>query len=192
MRRFLGAAALLGLLGLPFFATTEVACSPQGQCDSSLDYLCLCGDPKCHALLLDNDTTWVSGPLEGKWLTFPRERTWHLEPRDPTGRRLRGRITSVEFTISATEMHDQGANIGGNNAQWKLFPDQSIDVQNDTCQDYFVYVVIHSSLDDAGPNTCPTACDGGLQYAECSDAGKDAAAATDASNDAAPDTGTDQ
>ena len=178
MRRFLGAAALVGLLGVPFFAT-ETACFPQGQCDGSWDAYCTLGSTNCRGQLLDNGTTWVSGPLEATWLTFPKERVWHVDPRDANGNKLRGRITSVDYAISATETHDLIGNAGGNNAQWKYYPgDQTLDVQNDTCQDYYVYMVVHSTLDaDAG---IVPAVDAGTDAA--ADA---AAAAVDAAADAA-------
>ena len=162
-RRLFGAAALVALIGAPFFAT-ETACFPQSACDGSTDNYCTAlGDggvtPGCGGQLLDDGLTWASGPIEGAWLTFPRERVWHIDPRDATGKKLRGRITGLEVSISATQNHVQAAPAAGNNAQWKYYPgDQTFDVQNDTCQDYFAYVTIHASVDaDASTITTPDA-----------------------------------
>jgi hypothetical protein len=194
VRRFLGVAALVGLLGVPFFAT-ETACFPQSACDGSVAVYCPCGAPDCGGRVLDDGLTWVSGPIEGPWLPFPHERVWTIDPRDASGKRLRGRITSLEVFISATQDHALSAPAAGNNAQWTYSPaSQTFNVQNDTCSDYFVYVVAHSSIDgDAGAGVCPVGCDGGVIYPACippkpgTDAGSDAG--TDA--DASPDTGAD-
>ena len=194
MRKYVVSAALVGLVGLPFFAT-ETACFPQSMCDGSVAVYCTCGAADCGGKVLDDGLTWVSGPIEGAWLPFPRERFWTIDPRDASGKKLRGRITSLDVFISATQDHGVAAPAAGNNAQWSYSPaNQTLTVQNDTCSDYFVYIVAHSSIDDdAGAGVCPVGCDGGAIYPACippkpvADAGTDAGSDADASPDAGAD-----
>ena len=183
MRKYVVSAALVGLVGLPFFAT-ETACFPQSMCDGSHESYCtpeVAGTKPCGGQLLDDGLTWVSGPIEGAWLPFPRERVWRVDPRDAAGNKLRGRIIGLDVFISATQDHGVAAPAAGNNAQWSYYPtNQTFDVQNDTCSDYFVYIVIHASLDgDAAILTAPDA------GRDAGDAASDADTGADAALDAA-------
>lgn len=172
--RKLFALAVVALFGLPLFAT-ETACFPQSACDGSYAFYCWQGNPPCGGEILDDGLTWVSGPIDGLWIDFPKERTWRIDPRDSTGRKLRGRIISVEVAISATQNHVSAANIGGNNAQWRYSPsDQTLEVQNDTCQDYFAYIIVRSSLED--PADAAVDADAALPDASPDASGDDAAA----------------
>jgi hypothetical protein len=185
VRKYVASAALVGLVALPFFAT-ETACFPQSMCELSYGRYCTeeaTGIKEgCTGQLLDDGLTWVSGPIEGAWLPFPRERIWRVDPRDAAGNKLRGRIVGLDVFISATQDHAAAAPAAGNNAQWSYYPtNQTFDVQNDTCSDYVVYIVIHASLDgDAAVLTAP---DAGRDAGDAGDAGGDAGA--DAALDAA-------
>ncbi len=105
--------------------------------------------------------TWESTRLGGTWLDFPGERgiflnlvdATQLVPGDPSTT-INGEIYEVVVYISTSNHPDtdgtQFTIAGGNLAIIKNFPPTHVFVQNDTCADYFVKVVVHAEPRDAG------------------------------------------
>lgn len=134
----------VALLALPM--ATAPACFPQGACDATWSIYCTPQDTACRGRLID-DTHWESSALDGKWVSFPKNGTIRIDPRDGTGRKAKGAFVRTQAWISACEVPSTpGCNFAfaaGNNAEWHWFDgDRNLDIRNNTCEDFFVRVVI--------------------------------------------------
>lgn len=153
MRKTLAAIVASGAV-----AAAAAACLPQGVCDETPGGVyCKLGGTVCPGKRT-SDTHWESNALTGTWLRFPKNSSMELDPRDPNGTRLKGRITSSLAWISAcatpTTPGCNYALAAGNNAEWFATAWGTLYLKNNTCQDFYVRVVIETDGIDSG--------DGGL------------------------------
>jgi hypothetical protein len=165
------ALALVGGAALvtPLLASAP-ACFPQGACDETPGGLyCKLGGDTCPGRRID-DRHWQSNDLQGKWLLFPKNSSMELDPRDPNGTRVKGTITEHFAWISLCETPSTvGCNYvlaSGNNAEWYATAWGTLYLKNDTCQDYYVRVVIESDgvePGDAGSSQDGTAADAAVE-----------------------------
>ncbi len=131
-----------------FAASALVSCFPQGACSSNPGFVDYCGpgDTTCQGKILDA-THWQSGPIEGTWLDFSREKLIQMHFRDAqTGATLSGNLADVAISINVSSSlaapPNQAVPCAGNNCEYLPATDGSgVLVKNDTCTDYFVYVV---------------------------------------------------
>ncbi len=132
-------------------AGAVVACFPQSACPSDPPNVEYCGVPDnpdmpCQGKIVDA-THWQSGPMNATWLNFSRERTIRMHFRDAqTGATLSGNYVwsdvALSITSSQTDSPNQYVPCAGNNCEISInvVDGSLIDVKNDTCADYFVYV----------------------------------------------------
>lgn len=159
MRKRLIATGIGALAIVPALATTPAACFPQGQCSASSVEYCAPGDTSCAGHLVD-PYTWQSGPIDASWLDYAHQRYLLMHFRDGvTNQMLQGRPYDFEAWIApeadASAPGGQFAQASGNLAEWSWSagPDStSITVHNDTCADYFIYVVVRSAPDGTSPD----------------------------------------
>jgi hypothetical protein len=141
MRKLLAAAALLAL----------ASCQVQNQCEFSFSEVCQQGDATCQAQLLDS-THWISGPQLGAWLPFRHNAEIEMHFRDgATGAQLTGAgpIIVTAYLAASAFPNDPDGGLGmvgtaGNLAEIVLSQDGAgwkAVVHNDTCADYYVWVV---------------------------------------------------
>ena len=148
MREKLVALGAMAAVAVAVSATGS-ACFPQGQCEGSYVDYCSPGDTTCQGALVDANH-WVSGPLMGDWLDFGHERHYLMHLRDgQTGATLAGEIVDFECYVSPVKRPNvpgqQFAPAAGNLCELHVSGgDLTLDVLNDTCADYFVYVTVTS------------------------------------------------
>jgi hypothetical protein len=115
--------------------------------------------------LIDADT-WVTGPIDGRWLDFPHQRAYFLEMKD-LGNRTPYEVQAY-VSAQADPSHDEGGNftIAAGNLTEVFQPSPGkVNVKNDTCADYFLYVVVRAP---------PRAPSGASPTTPATDAGADA------------------
>lgn len=143
------ASGAIGVLALPF--ATAPACLPQGACDFTYSLYCDPvdgGNAACGGRVID-DTHWESSPLEGKWLAYPKNGIIRLDPRDRTGRKVKGAFVRTQAWISACDTPSSaGCNFAlaaGNNAEWHwLDADRTVEIHNNTCESFYFRAVIET------------------------------------------------
>ena len=151
-------------------AGAVVACFPQGACLSDPPFVEYCGpnDNTCQGEILDA-THWRSGPIDGNWLNFSRERTIRMHFRDAkTGATLSGKYTwsdvAISVSVSQSDPPNQYVPCAGNNCELTInvVDGSTIDVRNDTCADYFVYLVatVYPNADAGSEASADASADG--------------------------------
>ncbi len=155
MRRALALLASGALALAGFTVSSTPACTVQGACESSNLLYCV-NVAGCRGRLID-DTHWESAPLAGKWVPFTKNASLKVVPLDAaTGKRIKGSAFRATAWISACEdPTTPGCNYAlasGNNAEWVYIANEnSFFLKNNTCEDFFVRVVIESDGVDGGP-----------------------------------------
>jgi hypothetical protein len=171
LKHLLGIATVVGI--------AIAACYPQGEsCDYQYAEYCAADAgadaPLCLGHLIDPNT-WQSGPLLGSFLNFGPNMNWHMHLRDGvTNAELLGQPYIVYSFVSPEAVPNtpgnQFAGTAGNLGEYNLQPDGpdggatggwTIDVNNDTCAQYYVYLVVLSTggpaLADAGTDAASEA-----------------------------------
>jgi hypothetical protein len=149
-------AALVALWAIVMAAVSFVAGCYGHNCDG--DFLVYGRNPN-EGHLIDADT-WVSGPIDGRWIDFPRQRAYVLEMHD-LGDRVPYEVQAF-VSAQADPSHDPGGNftIAAGNLTEVFSPvPGKVNVKNDTCADYFLYVVVRApprAPSGASPTTPPT------------------------------------
>jgi len=147
-------------LALVVVAIGVLACMPQDQCNPTYtEYCAVNGNSivNCTGQLVDANT-WQSGPILGTWLDFAHATDMHMHLRDGlTGAELLGEIVNIQGYVSPQQRPNdpvggnQFAPCAGNLCELHVYPDGPdggatggwvIDVINDSCADYFAYVVV--------------------------------------------------
>jgi hypothetical protein len=139
VRATAGATAFAGLFALSLLPR----CYGQSCDPTRVDYGLSDGEGE----LVDADT-WESQPITARWLDFPGQRTLvvHLDHK------LGGRpLTEVYAWLSASPEPNNAAIknpnfalASGNLAEFHVVDDDTIEVHNDTCADYYVRVLLRS------------------------------------------------
>jgi hypothetical protein len=136
----LGAVALVASTSPLVLATTSCAgsdCAADTQSYGS-----------CTQGYAVDANTWASTAIVGEpWLDFHGERTWIFDPTPWFGSRTPGEVSvNLSFTpLPNSDGGDGAAPAAGNLGEWKLVQTANgwqVYVTNDTCAQYYVYVVV--------------------------------------------------
>lgn len=150
-----------GWLALPLSAVLlALASAPStgcagDDCDPDTKTMATCGGE-----LLDANT-WESGPLDGTYLDFHGERTWGFNPSGWMGTREPAQINAY-LSLNPAPNAPGGAGFAqsaGNLAEitvTRAADGFHVQVQNDTCAQYYLRLVITYAAADGGasPGTC--------------------------------------
>ena len=129
------------------------ACTPENQCQFQWVEVCQSGDTSCAGNLID-PTHWESGPIAGPWMDFSHNKNIHIHLRDA--------VSNAQLTGSELEVYGYVSPVATPNAPGQQYapcagnlcelhyehdgttPGWVLDVHNDSCADYFVYIAVNA------------------------------------------------
>ncbi len=86
---------------------------------------------------------WESSPFTGPWLPFPQKRIWNMDVTSTLGAREFFQITPYISANSDPQAINDNFTIGsGNLAQISNATEGHFAIQNGTCADYFIRVIV--------------------------------------------------
>jgi hypothetical protein len=141
MRKFLigwslaGVGAVLG--GALVF---EAGCYSRDVCDGG-GFVTYGSEPGQGTLATPD--IWESGPQTGDWMPFPRKRNWIIHPKGLEGRGILRVTPYVSPDQNPAKQFTQFTTGAGNLTELRIDGD-NIWVINDTCEDFFLRVVIEA------------------------------------------------
>lgn len=104
-----------------------------------------------------DENRWASGPMDGTWLWFPRQRYYIFDVRAFGGRAPTAIFPYISGTPEPTKNGGNYAPAAGNLAEIFSAGPNRFDIKNDSCSDYYLYVVVdlpplppEAPADDAG------------------------------------------
>ncbi|MBX3218874.1 MAG: hypothetical protein KF795_00050 [Labilithrix sp.] len=89
-----------------------------------------------------DENRWESGPMDGTWLWFPRQRYYIFDVRAFGGRVP---FNPTAFLSASSNPATNGGNMTSGSGNLTLFRSMSanrIDIQNDSCSDYYLRLVV--------------------------------------------------
>jgi len=144
MRRaglFVGAAAIAFVGAIT--AMSSSACTVAGACAyTAKNYCSTPSDFPCEGQLVDTHT-WESTSPNGTWLPYPGERGYYLQLPVELSPDVYEVIVYISTSAHPGPDGTQFTMAGGNLSVIKILSGAKVYVQNDTCGDYFVRVVVH-------------------------------------------------